>query len=100
MLTVLTLKMLPNLVNTGATSAKQLLTATSRNTKSTAGLCGSTKSAYASIATAMGGADDDDIGGARPPHDYDRRGMTARLSDTRPCPRRGLSREEASMYVG
>jgi hypothetical protein len=26
--------------------------------------------------------------------------MTARLSDLRPCPRRGLSREEASMYVG
>jgi excisionase family DNA binding protein len=26
--------------------------------------------------------------------------MTARLSDTRPCPRRGLSREEAAMYVG
>jgi excisionase family DNA binding protein len=26
--------------------------------------------------------------------------MTARLSDMRPCPRRGLSREEASMYIG
>jgi hypothetical protein len=26
--------------------------------------------------------------------------MTARLSDTRPCPRRGLSREEASTYIG
>jgi hypothetical protein len=26
--------------------------------------------------------------------------MTVRLSDTRPCPRRGLSRDEASMYIG
>jgi hypothetical protein len=26
--------------------------------------------------------------------------MTARLSDVRPCPRRGLSRDEASMYIG
>ena len=26
--------------------------------------------------------------------------MTARLSDTRPCPRRGLSRDEAAMYCG
>jgi hypothetical protein len=26
--------------------------------------------------------------------------MTTRLSDMRPCPRRGLSREEAAMYVG
>lgn len=26
--------------------------------------------------------------------------MTTRMSDVRPCPRRGLSREEASMYVG
>jgi transcriptional regulator with XRE-family HTH domain len=26
--------------------------------------------------------------------------MTARLSDTRPVPRRGLSREEAAMYLG
>jgi hypothetical protein len=26
--------------------------------------------------------------------------MTARLSEIRHCPRRGLSREEASMYIG
>jgi excisionase family DNA binding protein len=26
--------------------------------------------------------------------------MTARLSDIRPCPRRGLSHTEAAMYVG
>jgi hypothetical protein len=26
--------------------------------------------------------------------------MTARLSDNRPVPRRGLSRDEAAMYVG
>lgn len=26
--------------------------------------------------------------------------MTPRLSDIRPCPRRGLSRDEAAMYVG
>jgi predicted DNA-binding transcriptional regulator AlpA len=26
--------------------------------------------------------------------------MTARLSDTRPVPRRGLSRDEAAMYIG
>ena len=26
--------------------------------------------------------------------------MTARLSDMRPCPRRGLSHDEAAMYVG
>ena len=26
--------------------------------------------------------------------------MTARLSSIRPCPRRGLNREEAAMYIG
>ena len=26
--------------------------------------------------------------------------MTARLSDIRPCPRRGLSHDEAAMYIG